>query len=377
VSRRNFSKRGRSPVAARDEDSCDVRYYRRIGQFVLLACITAGLLWAAAGDGGCSDIEIRVENFTVPPATGPLANIRVHNHGDSTCDVSIQPKFPDGWQWTPGRRTMSIGPGEVKRAAFAIEKTSDVEANRYPIEVIVLNGSEKKVHRQEVVWASVPYFKPKIDGKFKDWADAIGVTFTAGDKKTIVSTYWNKKQFCLYVQVEEDKLLRHKKGAGKVDAVQFALARRDAVTGSEPSAKADRYEFVLIDSAGMFARAKCFCLITPGEALSKTVLPRPLESLELKEAKVVVKRKGNITHYECAIPFSVMPQIKPDVGREICFSILVHDPDGTGVRDWGEAAGLGPNQRNRFAWCAWGKVDWSSRPACDGKVEWGLCSSKH
>jgi hypothetical protein len=72
-----------------------------------------------------------------------------------------------------------------------------------------------------------------------------------------------------------------------------------------------------------------------------------------------------------------MPQIKPDVGREIQLSILVHDPDGTGVRDWGKAAGLWPEQRNKFAWCAGDWVEFSGDPPYDSKIEWGLCSSKH
>ena len=64
-------------------------------------------------------------------------------------------------------------------------------------------------------------------------------------------------------------------------------------------------------------------------------------------------------------------------GREFCFSVLVHDPDGTGLRDWGEHAGLWPGQRKRLAWCVWGGVKWSDSIPFDGKIEWGLCSSKH
>ena len=99
--------------------------------------------------------------------------------------------------------------------------------------------------------------------------------------------------------------------------------------------------------------------------------------LSLKDAQVVVKRQGKITRYECAIPFAAVPTIRPAVGREIAFSVLVHDPDGTGIRDWGKAAGLWPEQRNRFAWCEWGSVKWNDDPPYDSKVEFGLCSSKH
>ena len=191
-----------------------------------------------------------------------------------------------------------------------------------------------------------------------------------------MSTYWDKRNFYLYVQVEEDKLYGYKKNAAQVDAVQFALAPRGAVTASTPQAESQRSEFLIVDVSGMFAKDKCFQLVEPGQELSVTQEQRSLDALGLKDAQVVVKRQGKITHYECAIPFAAIPTIRPAVGREIRFSVLVHDPDGTGIRDWGKAAGLWPEQRSRFAWCIWDSVKWNDDPPYDSKVEFGLCSSK-
>ena len=64
-------------------------------------------------------------------------------------------------------------------------------------------------------------------------------------------------------------------------------------------------------------------------------------------------------------------------GREFCMSILVHDGDGTGLRDWGRAAGLWPQQRSRLAWCLWQGAKWPKPPPFDNKIEWGFCSSKN
>ena len=269
---------------------------------------------------------------------------------------------------------MSIESGQTHRLAFAIEKAADSASNQYAIEITVHGSSQTAIQRQTIVCASAPYFKPKIDGNFKDWADAIPATFTTKEKKTTVSTYWNKKQFCLYVQVEEDELNSYRRGAAQIDAVQFAVASSKATTATSPNSKAQRYEFLLVDSG---KRDKCFAMIRAGDELSITHKQRPLDALEFKEAEVVVKRKGRITHYECAIPFAAMPQIRPDVGRQIAFSILVHDPGGTDIRDWGKAAGLWPEQRNRFAWCRWGSAAWAGEKLYDSKLEWGLCSSKH
>jgi len=348
---------------------CNVMY--RLSQLVLLICVyTTGIATSAP------DIAVRAENFTVPPATGPVTHILARNTSDTECTVTIEPKFPADWQWTPGKREVTLAAGQVKRLPFTIEKASDAKSNRYAIEITVFRGSDKTTHQQDVICASAPYFKPKIDGKFKDWSDAIPMTFTTSGKKTVISTYWDKRNFYLYVQVEEDNLQSYKKDAAAVDAVQFALAPRNAVTASGPQAKAQRSEFLVVDVGGMFARDRCFQLIKPGQELSVAQEPSDLNALALKDAQVVVKRQGKITHYECAIPFAAIPTIKPSVGREIRFSVLVHDPDGTGLRDWGEAAGLWPEQRNRFAWCVWDSVKLTADPPYDSKVEFGLCSSK-
>ena len=92
---------------------------------------------------------------------------------------------------------------------------------------------------------------------------------------------------------------------------------------------------------------------------------------------MVVKRRKGITCYEAAIPFSAIPNIEPTEGREFCFSLLVHDPDGTGLRDLGQTAGLWPWQRTRLAWSSWEGVRWGDYVPFDNKAEWGFCSSKH
>jgi len=341
---------------------------------VLLVLLSGGLSAAALSDR----LAVRVENFTVPPSTGPLTHILIHNSGETAQEVTVQPRFPTGWKWTPQQRTLTIAPEQTERVPFTIEKATDLEANRYPVEVAVTCGTNATSHRQTVVCASAPYSKPKIDGKFKDWPDAIPLTFTTEEKDTIVSTYWDKRNFYLYVQVEEGKLRAYKKGASVVDAVQFAIAPRSAVTPDAATAPAQRHEFLLVGAAGPFAKAKCFSLIKAGNALSVAAQYRALSDLaELDGARVVVKRRGKTTHYECAIPFAALSGIRPDVGREIRLSLMVHDPDGTGRRDWGKAAGLWANQRNPLAWCAWGQTSWAEDPPYDSKTEWGLCSSKH
>jgi len=85
-----------------------------------------------------------------------------------------------------------------------------------------------------------------------------------------------------------------------------------------------------------------------------------------------------VTYYECSIPFRLLrDRIRPSEGREFHLSVLVHDPGGTGIRDWGQAAGMGPPERNRLAWSLWQGAKWGDEPPFDNKTHWGLCSSKY
>ena len=247
------------------------------------------------------------------------------------------------------------------------------------MEVRAAGGGTEVVRSQSVVCASAPHFDPVIDGALKEWDDSVPVRFVTKGKETIIRTYWSRRSFSLAVTVEESdvKGLDEREGAEPIDAIQFALAVRDATTGSSPNDGSRRYEFLVAVGGSRRSKAACFLLMTPGMPLSVAQEHRLLTGLELPEAQAAVKRKKGYTHYECAIPFSAMPEIRPTEGREFSFSILVHDPDGTGVRDWGEAAGLWPWQRNRLAWCSWAGVAWGDQAPYDGKIEWGLCSSIH
>ena len=78
----------------------------RLSRLVFLICV------AAAGTAeSAPDVAVRAENFTVPPATGPVTHILARNTSDRECTVTIVPKFPAGWQWTPGNREVALAAG--------------------------------------------------------------------------------------------------------------------------------------------------------------------------------------------------------------------------------------------------------------------------
>lgn len=323
-------------------------------------------------------LSMRIESFGVAPAHSPPAAVVIMNHGEKPFQGVVRIKLPDGWQLSPTEKEVALAPGESKRVAFMVKGGLIAESNRYRLVASVTGPDGTITHEQDVVAASAPYYKPTIDGATDDWDDAIPVTWTTGGKKTVLSTYWNRRRFALLVAVEEDKLIpfQAEPGPGGFDAVQLALSPQNTTTGTSPDDEATRYEF-LFTSTGSGTDGKCFLLAEPGMKLSEGQTPRQLAPLEYEDAEIAVSRREGVTYYECSLPFRPMrDRIRPSEGREFHLSVLVHDPDGTGVRDWGQAAGLGSCQRNRLAWSLWPGAQWGDHPPFDNKTEWGLCSSK-
>jgi hypothetical protein len=89
-----------------------------------------------------------------------------------------------------------------------------------------------------------------------------------------------------------------------------------------------------------------------------------------------VVRSGRITHYELALNLRAMPALRAAAGREYCFSLLVHDPTGTGLRDLGSIMTLPPAESD-LAWSNWKGADWPDKKPLDSKIEFGFCSSIH
>lgn len=326
-------------------------------------------------------LALRAENFVVLPSSQPLAFVDVRCLQSQPYRGTISYRAPEGWRISPAQRQVELRPGETQRVQFAVDRGTNLEANCYPVEIRAVSSSPacEVVYRQNVRCASAPFFKPTIDGDPAEWKDAIPVRFVTKGKQTSVSTYWNRQQFCLLVGVEEDRFVGYRASPGPngFDAVQVAISPQGSKTGSLPTDAAARYEFLFVWS-GVGTAGRCFQLARPDTKLADTQQDRTLAPLAYEQALVAVSRKDRTTYYECAIPFAPMRQdIRPSEGREFHLSLLVHDPDGTGLRDLGEAVGLWPSQRNRLAWSRWQGAIWGVEPPLDNKLEWGLCASKY
>ena len=346
---------------------------RAMPLFVVFVC----LLCAIGGAFAAEAVALRMETLIVPPSTQPLVFVLVKNLQETAYKGEVSLKVPDTWRLAPSSRPVELQPGETKRIPFAIEKGRNVEANRYACEMVATSGSSSVVHRQEIFAASAPYFKPTIDAATDDWGDAIPITFTKDGKKTVVATYWNRRRFSVLVKVQEDKVVPYSPGTtDPFDAIQIAILPIEPFE-ELPAGVAGRFEF-LLTAAGDSGAGKCFQLAAMDTKLDETKKTRGLEPLAYEDADIAVRREGDVTYYECSLPFRPMrDDIRPSEGREFFMSVLVHDPDGTGIRDLGAAAVLWPTDEDASAWSRWQGACWGDKPVLGNKIRSGFCTSKY
>lgn len=322
--------------------------------------------------------KIRIENLTLPPVHLPLVMVKVTNTSDAPLTGELKIDVPEDWRMTDTVKPVELPVGASDRIFFPVEKGTTLSDNRYPIGATLTVGDLKIQTSRNVVAAVAPYFKPTIDGETDDWKDSIPARFSADPNipATIVSTYWNRRTFSMLVEVEEDQLVTRGEQPNH-DAVQIAIAPRKITTGNEPTDEAERFEFLVVPTGN--GAGACYRLASPGDTLGETQTATELtDDLLESGAQVAVARRDGKTIYEISISFSPMrSKISPSEGREFQMSLLVHDPDGTGVRDWGAAVGLKPGPDSRYAWSHWKGEKGSADGYCDSKTSWGMCSSKY
>ena len=339
-----------------------------------LAIVAA--LGSLGGLGSAAEpVRIRVEPLTVPPATQPLVSVVIQNMQDASCTGVLSIGGPADWRIAPDLQPFDLAAGAEKRLAFNIEKARNVEANLYPFSLQARLGDQLVRRDQSVFVASAPYSKATVDGRIDEWRDAIPVTFEQGGRRTTISTFWQRKRFGLLIAVQEQQLVGYTGPDGPpCDAVQLAISSPEPADTSGMQA-ARRYEFLFVPAGG---GAKCFQLAgwdTPRERAEES---QRLESLLCDVAETAIVRDGEVTNYECSLPFSLLREaIEPAEGREFFLSVLVHDPDGTGLRDLGRAAGLWAQPEDARAWSRWRPMAAGGEPPLGNRVRWGLCTSKY
>jgi hypothetical protein len=347
---------------------------RSLRPYTLAIVVALGSLGHAASRGA-EPMRIRVEPLTVPPATQPLISVVVRNLMEDPSAGTLSIAGPADWRIAPDSRPLELAATAQKRLAFNIEKARNVAANVYPFTIQARVGDRLVRCEQSVFVASAPYSKATIDGRPDEWQDAIPVSFVQQDKRTTISTFWQRKRFCLLVAVQEQQLVGYTGADGPPgDAVQLAISSLEPPAADGVQA-ARRFEFVLTSVGGA---AKCFQLAAWDTPRARAGDAQSLEPLESSDVETAIVRDGEVTYYECSLPFSRLREaIEPAEGREFFLSVLVHDPDGTGLRDLGRAAGLWPEPDDAQAWSRWRGMAAPLEPPLGNQVRWGLCTSKY
>ena len=347
---------------------------RTLRPWALAIVVALGSLGGAASIAA-DPVRIRVEPLTVPPATQPLISVVVRNLQEDLCTGTLSISGPADWRIAPDSRPLELAAGAEKRLAFNIEKARNVEANVYPFTIQARVGDRLVRCEQSVFVASAPYSKATVDGQPDEWQDAIPVSFEQQGKRTTISTFWHRKRFYLLVAVQEQQHVGYTGADGPPgDAVQLAISSPEP-TDAAGVKNARRFEFVLASAGGV---AKCFQLAAWDTPQARTSETQSLEPLVCSDAETAIVRDGDVTYYECSLPFSLLREaIEPAEGREFFLSVLVHDPDGTGLRDLGRAAGLWTQPDDAQAWSRWRGMAAGGVPPLGNQVRWGLCTSKY
>jgi hypothetical protein len=346
-------------------------FQSRVAAFSLVLTIVAT---AAAAD---APVTLHVQTLTVPPSTQPVMSVEIQNQADAAYEGVVALVGPESWRIAPASRQVTLAAKERCLLPFSIEQGRNVASNQYPFEVSATSSTGKIVHRQTTFVASAPYYKPTIDGRADEWKDAIPIAFETGGKTTQISTYWNRRQFSLLVAVQEPQWVPYAddESSAAPDAIQVAISPLRAAADESVNGTAGRFEFLI---AAAEDGARCFQLASMDTPLDQVREARRLNGLVCDDVDVVIRREGDLTTYECSFPFGPMrDQLRPMEGREFSMSVLVHDPDGTGIRDLGLAAGLPASPTDADAWCRWPQASWGQRPPRGNNVRWGLCTSKY
>lgn len=340
------------------------------------AALAGWVLWlcgAASRLPAEEAVDLRLENFTVMPSTGPVIHAWVRNRTQTPLDLTLLAQWPQGWKVQPPA-ALSLAPGATGKAAFAVEQAADALVNRYPVALQAQAGGKSWRSAQEVLVATAPYLKPVIDGQLEDWKDAVPIGFSTQGRSTSVLTCWNRKLFCLAVRVEEERLGASLDGQPG-DAIQFALQPLAAASPEQSPERSSRCEF-LVTTTGQEA-GRGFLLLRPGDDCSLAAAPRPLAGLECPDLQTAVSHSEGATVYEIAVPLNLLPGLRATPGRSFGFSLLVHDPGGTGLRDLGSVMRLWPDRRDAAAWCRWEGASFGDPPPFDNQIEFGFSSSIH
>jgi hypothetical protein len=74
-------------------------------------------------------VALRMESFTVPPSSRPLAFVVVKNLQAVPYEGSLAVKPPEGWRLAPSDRQLALKVGGTQRVPFTVARGLSVRSN--------------------------------------------------------------------------------------------------------------------------------------------------------------------------------------------------------------------------------------------------------
>lgn len=336
-------------------------------------------------------VSIRITNFPIGLVTTPNIYVYVENGSTEACEGRLELVGPAGWTFEPAQVDVAVPAGETFRTMFTVYNARLNKENAFSFEAKIVPkkaGQEIITTKQTLRTCSAPFGRPSIDlsdggdvvesldvtgphlelkpeSVMQRWEDAFPITWTVQQHKTTLRAFWNRRNLSLLIGVEEDHWIPD--GDALVDAVQISLA---SPIDSKQTGE-NKFEFLVrnVDN-----KATLVELCSPAQLPNPNSRIDPKTLVAVEESEVSIIRSGRVTWYAVSIPWKSVPSIRAGEGREFYLSFLIHDPDGTGLRNFADEAGFVQNYPK--AWTPWKGGSLDNKGTRDHRVHWGMCSSK-
>ncbi|GAA3400070.1 DNRLRE domain-containing protein [Paenibacillus hodogayensis] len=329
---------------------------------------TRQVLLPALNEAGKKTLDIRVRvNGQLAGQLSALLNIRypltlgvqhkwadgIHTLGVTASNLSSRAVTVSGLQWKVGDQGQTIVPSSpiagggrytadipLSNPQGLAELPVNLTASVQQLPPLQYNGKVMMVDGNAA--RAIPFLSPAIDGDLTDWAGVapirlpqdgtIKITGYGGpeDLSGDVKIAWDSQNLYVSAQMTDDVFFQNEEGvnAWKGDSLQFGLV------GGAPGEAIKFYELMI-------------SLTPSGKQTYRMSNPlgSPPTRIDNAQLQIVRDETKKTTIYELALPWSNIPDIRPDQGL-YGLSVLVNDNDGGGRRgwlEWGSGIGSGKN----------------------------------